>query len=475
MRKEYDFSNAVIGKYATKRDPISRAWSHPSVLRLAGDRDPMDVIVDSARQLVLDAVDKCALTVPVDPFKLAELRGISVVSRADIPDARTVSGPNGRPIIEYNPSRSRGRVRFSLCHELAHTFFPDCTDEIRNRGHHAATSPAEYELEMLCNLAAAELLLPIGSIQDDLSRSNLSIDTALALRKRYEASVEAVILRLIGLSGSPAAAFAAVRDETRATHTPTYVVEYVKHTAGWDPGIKRGYRLPATSVANEIRAIGETAKATETWSSAERFRVELVGISPYLGRVAPRIAGLLRPGSVRNLGPSVEILRGNALAPRGSGEKIIAHIVNDKTPNWGAGFGRALKERWPEAQRAFRLHFEALRGSRLGQTYASRVETNTLAFQMICQHGYGPSSTVRLKYGALRVCLKQLADIALQNRAAIHMPRIGSGEAGGSWPLVANLISEELCARGIAVTIYDLPNASIKPRSQLDLPYAASF
>src|ERR1700677_4347768 len=78
-------------------------------------------------------------------------------------------------------------IRFSLCHELAHTLFPDCTREVRNRLYHAETTPVSYELEMLCNLAAAEFLLPIGSIKEDLSNFRLSIETALQLRLKYEA------------------------------------------------------------------------------------------------------------------------------------------------------------------------------------------------------------------------------------------------------------------------------------------------
>jgi prephenate dehydrogenase len=35
------------------------------------------------------------------------------------------------------------------------------------------------------------------------------------------------------------------------------------------------------------------------------------------------------------------------------------------------------------------------------------------------------------------------------------MPKIGTGEAGGSWGLISNLIAEELSAKGVAVTVYE--------------------
>ena len=44
---------------------------------------------------------------------------------------------------------------------------------------------------------------------------------------------------------------------------------------------------------------------------------------------------------------NVSFLRGNALEPRGTGTRIIAQIVNDKTPNWGAGFAREVRNKYP--------------------------------------------------------------------------------------------------------------------------------
>jgi hypothetical protein len=49
------------------------------------------------------------------------------------------------------------------------------------------------------------------------------------------------------------------------------------------------------------------------------------------------------------------------------------------------------------------------------------------------------------------------------------MPRIGTGEAAGSWGLIVNLISEELCAKGVAVTVYDLPGKENARQNQTGL------
>jgi Zn-dependent peptidase ImmA (M78 family)/O-acetyl-ADP-ribose deacetylase (regulator of RNase III) len=476
MKERYDFSQGVRGKYLGKVEhrilhiPDPSTWKHPSVRALAEKGDPVDLIVEMARAIVLDALDSQTLTLPIDPFKLAERRSIPVVPRPDVRDARTVCGPDDTPVIEYNPNRPKTRVRFSICHELAHTLFPDCTQQVRNRLYHAETTPVSYELEMLCNLAAAEFLLPVGSIQEDLSAFRLSIATALQLRLKYEASVEAVLLRLAGLSSSQCAVFAAVADE-REKSEPRYRLEYVKAVQNWDIGVTRGDLLPSDTAAKDCVAIGFTASSQEEWSSHRgKLSVEMVGVSPYPGRILPRVVGLAKPigEDVREDSP-IKVVRGDALRPRGEGEKIIAHVVNDQTPNWGAGFGRALQLKWPQAQRAFKEAFEQTHGSKLGQTFLSRVDDWVATFQMVAQRGYGASPKPRLRYGALRDCLQQLREAAIQRNASVHMPKIGSGEAGGSWALVSNLIAEELCTKGVSVTVYELPGQATPANLQGDL------
>jgi hypothetical protein len=49
------------------------------------------------------------------------------------------------------------------------------------------------------------------------------------------------------------------------------------------------------------------------------------------------------------------------------------------------------------------------------------------------------------------------------------MPKIGAGEAGGSWGLISNLIAEELCTKGIRVTVYELPGQKRPTNPQGDL------
>jgi len=69
-----------------------------------------------------------------------------------------------------------------------------------------------------------------------------------------------------------------------------------------------------------------------------------------------------------------------------------------------------------------------------------------------------------IRYVAIEYALRQivltynLAEIGGSNLFSVHMPRIGSGLAGGNWKIIETIIEETLCKAGIDVTVYDLPN-----------------
>jgi hypothetical protein len=88
---------------------------------------------------------------------------------------------------------------------------------------------------------------------------------------------------------------------------------------------------------------------------------------------------------------------------------------------------------------------------------------------MVAQSGYGPSvdNKPRLRLGALSQALSTLAEKASERQAAVHMPLIGTGQAGMAWPKVRDLILDEVVDHGVPVTIYLLPDAPM-PEEALD-------
>src|SRR6185312_2220955 len=166
---------------------------------------------------------------------------------------------------------------------------------------------------------------------------------------------------------------------------------------------------------------------------------------------------------------------GDATAPHGEGHRILVHIVNDKTPNWGGGgFASALRTAWPEVQRDFQGWAEHRRDSyRLGGVRIVRADEGLSVASVVAQHGYGASSKPRLRYAALRAGLMRVAEAATRLGATVHMPRIGVGQAGGDWSVIRELIAETLCSTGLKVTVYELPGSRPPKAPQMSLDLTA--
>jgi Zn-dependent peptidase ImmA (M78 family)/O-acetyl-ADP-ribose deacetylase (regulator of RNase III) len=446
-------------------------WTHPSVRLLTGEsEDAARAIAERARQLALSAMSSGWSGPPFDPVALAEILNIPMRPREDIADARLVPVGEKRVVLEFNPNRPPSRMRYSVAHEIAHTLFPDYAEQIRNRAGRDEQRGDDWQLEMLCNIAAAELLMPVGSLSS-VEDHPLSIDHVLELRKKYEVSTEAVLRRIVDITRQPCLSFAASRREV-APSAGRYQIDYAVPSKVWQRQSKSGTLIPKGSIVEQCSAIGFTAKGNEEWPGVrEKMHVECVGVQPYPTRIAPRVLGLVVPRRLDLASrPGINFVVGDATQPHGSGNQIVAHIVNDRTPTWGAGFGAAVKRKWPAAQREFEAW---ARGNRqrlvLGNSYRSRLTGSLQICHMIAQHGFGDSSKPRIRYDALEKCLIQLADAAIESESSVHMPRIGTGHAGGMWHVIAELISTCLCNNGVSVTVYDLRSTRKKKEVQHEL------
>lgn len=446
-------------------------WTNRSVALLAGDSDPVDAITEKARRLVLKALDEGWRGPPFDPFRLADLRGIEVVAKAGIRDARTVPVGRGQRFrIEFNPSRPAARVRYSVAHEIAHTFFADCSEHVRYRAARSELLGDEWQLEALCNVAAAELLMPLGSFPS-LREESMTIERLVELRRTYAVSMEALLIRAVRVTEAPVVAFAASRIEG-GPHEGRYRIEYTIPSYSSMAHLPRGTVTPGGSAFSECTGIGFTATREERWPRWDvAHRVECVGIPPYPGSRFPRVAGVFRnKASARNTA-LLEFVRGDATQPRAV-PAIVVQVVNNKALTWGGkGFAVAVRRKWPSVHDDFRDW--ARRGLRMGDVRLAPAGGRVLVASMVAQSGYGPSRHPRIRYAALRKALGTVTQTALDADSTLHMPRIGTGEAGGAWPIVEELIRDECNVRGVSVTVYDLPGAPIPTSEQPSLPLAA--
>jgi Zn-dependent peptidase ImmA (M78 family) len=444
----------IGGKYMK----LESFWTNTSVINFAGDRDPVKVVEDAARSLLFKFLESGGNGPPFNPIEIATSIGAETISSTEVRDARTVYR-GGKFIIEFNPNRPKPRINYSIAHEIAHVLFPDCKDEVRHRYLHEEMKDDQWQLEMLCNIAAAEMLMPLESIPE-LTERSLTIEKLVDLRSKFEVSTEALLLRLVRTTARPLWVFGASRQESEK---PSYKIDYCIPS---DPSlirIRSGTVIPKSSVVTDCTAIGFTARGNETWHQAfGQAKVECVGIPSFPGQVFPRVVGFLSTSSRPVIDiKSPNIVRGDATKPSGKGyPKIVAFVVNDATPNWGAGFALAVRKKWPQVQDEFVEWGEkGGRRLRLGDVHVSAEFDGLYFAKLICQHGYGISKRPRLRYGSLEDSLKKLASIAKERGASVHMPMIGSGEAGGNWSIILGLIEQHLSREGIDVTVYQLPNS----------------
>lgn len=437
-----------------------RRWTNPSVIALAEGSDPVKVIQSKARQTVLEAAERGWQGPPFDPFELAELLNVRVLPNGDVLDARIIPGEPDDLTIEFNPDRPHGRIRYSVAHELAHTLFPDCSDRVRNRTRHGMHRDDEWQLELLCNIGAAEILMPSG--YTDLESEAIDINNLLRLRREFDVSVEALFLRMTKLTSQSCAMFAAAR--LSDVDSPSgYRIDYCVPSRSWGHILPSRFEIDAGTILEECTAVGFTAKKRERWGDdLPNFDIECVGIPAFPGNRFPRVAGILTAIEEGKALESLQIVHlfGDATEPRGTGPRLIVHIVNDRTPNWGGGFALGVKKKWKSVQDDFRAWVDLDRQNlSLGNTHLSHIEGTLGIVHMIAQHGYGPSRRPRIRYAALSMCLNRVAEIALGQGATVHMPRIGTGQAGGQWSWIRELIDDSLVRRGVPVFVYELPDS----------------
>lgn len=129
---------------------------------------------------------------------------------------------------------------------------------------------------------------------------------------------------------------------------------------------------------------------------------------------------------------SIKYIKGDATAPIGGGGKVIVHITNT-LGSWGKGFVLALSKRWKKPEQEYKqlVHHD------LGEIQMVQVEEQVWVANMIAQNGiqkpFHPKGMRYVDYNALRKCLGKVRG-CLGGNKSVHMPRIGVGLGGGSWP-----------------------------------------
>lgn len=182
----------------------NRTWSDPLVCKLMaryGGLDAEEIVLRQVRRLLAET-DQRAF--PVDIETIASVLGIKRRIGQYPFAGRIFAEPSGQLVMDLSSKDLPARRRFTCGHEITHTVFPGFSREARYR---VDASVGNFrrerdEEEFLCDIGAAELLLPrelVLSSYDPLGglreMERLSEDAA--------ASLEASGNRLVDLSDGP--------------------------------------------------------------------------------------------------------------------------------------------------------------------------------------------------------------------------------------------------------------------------------
>ncbi|WP_235004706.1 macro domain-containing protein [Listeria monocytogenes] len=111
---------------------------------------------------------------------------------------------------------------------------------------------------------------------------------------------------------------------------------------------------------------------------------------------------------------------------------------------------------WKEPEKAYRKWYKDKNDFKLGEVQLIPVTDYISICNMIGQKGTKTGSKgAPIRYEAVESCLEKLSEIAKEQQASIHMPRIGCGLAGGKWEIIEPIIRKTLIANDIEVYIYD--------------------
>lgn len=136
--------------------------------------------------------------VPIDIQEICRQRGIQVeITQLRECNARILPVPGGY-VAQLDNEQSRGRRRFSLCHEFAHTLFDIASAE----GPHFRSLPTSADAleESLCDRFASELLMPIGLFTEICAAQEPTWSGLCTVAATFDVSIEAAVNRIQDLN-----------------------------------------------------------------------------------------------------------------------------------------------------------------------------------------------------------------------------------------------------------------------------------
>ncbi len=254
--------------------------------------------------------------------------------------------------------------------------------------------------------------MPAGSFpsEDD---AIVTIEELMRLRKDFQVSAEAVLVRLVKLAASRISCFSATR-LPKHDNTAEYRIDYRIGSSLLSESATSHVRRPIRSeVLDGCVAIGTTSKGIETWEPSDpEVHMEAVVLPPLPSTNNLRIAGFMWPASEAPGVGGIEYRQGNAAVFAANVNATIVHIVNDKAQRWGPRGARELRLKHPSAYDDYAWwKSENPNTTSLGDVHMVAVGGNNRhVVTLVAPKDYGKSGRPRIRYRALDAALHDARD-----------------------------------------------------------------
>jgi hypothetical protein len=181
---------------------------HPQIQGLVREEpeavSPEDAILIRARKQIRFAQSLGWGGPPFDMEQFASLLGLRVEYTDKLSSQDSGAIVNGSPIrILVSALDPRVRQRYTIAHEIAHTLLPEPfgrSDRVGWRYRLDAQSP----IEMLCQIAASEFLMPSEAVRSLPTQRSL-LGSSTEVRNRFDVSHEAAARKVIAMATRPSA------------------------------------------------------------------------------------------------------------------------------------------------------------------------------------------------------------------------------------------------------------------------------
>jgi hypothetical protein len=168
---------------------------------IMGETDAARAMQHRAQQLL----DEAEATVPpFDLGRVASYRGVRTIRRVSMTnDARLIPEAHGLA-VEVSRTHTRGKQRFSIAHEVAHTLLPGYSGGAVDDDTTGAYAPANED-EALCDVGGATLLLDPRRLRPYAAEGDPSLTNLAMLADLFDASLQATAAQIASLNVWPCA------------------------------------------------------------------------------------------------------------------------------------------------------------------------------------------------------------------------------------------------------------------------------